>query len=153
MPLAPHPVVDAQHTRCLGWINHYPVAQLPQQRRAAGQNAKLLGQTSSRSSAQNPCNLLQCHAQASRATCTPWRCLRQPLGEYLLPTSGNKVRRPIANYAKPPKVDFLLITLTPPAKCPVGFTKSEEELLFPRHVTPLPQRNVVYFSSGAYTRS
>ena len=48
-----------------------------------------------------------------------------------MPTSGNKGRRPIANDAKPPKLDFLLIPVTPPAKCPVGFTKSEEEPLFP----------------------
>jgi hypothetical protein len=38
-----------------------------------------------------------------------------------------------------------------PPKIPNSFTKRAEEPFLRRHVTPLPRRNVVYFSSGAYT--
>ena len=58
-PFAPRPVVDAQHPRRLSRRHHHLTTQLSQQRRTAGQDAQLYGQTATRGSAQRQCDLLQ----------------------------------------------------------------------------------------------
>ena len=85
MPLAPGPVVDAEHPWSLHWKPRAARMKLPQQSRPAGQQAKTLSKLGSSSTTQGKREPTQSFARPTTSSSIASRCTRQRFRKDLAP--------------------------------------------------------------------